>query len=440
MKLEGLRRITTDGNFIAQVDGFRLLAIALVILDHIHGQIANRVGLEWPALLGFADGGRRGVKFFFVISGFILGLPFARRALSPDLVKTLRPFSYRLYLLRRLTRLEPPFVLSILLRLGLIVFVFREDVRQLLPHFWATLLYSHNLIFGAMSRISPPTWSLEVEVQFYLLAPLLARIFRIARPVTRRLLLAGAIVLFSVLAQMYFPDIERYRLSLLGNAQYFLAGFLLCEFYFATSRLRMPGYLLDAAALILLMPLLYADNLAAETLFPFGALLVFCAGLRGELLPRLFGLTVISVSGGMCYSMYLTHGTVLAAMGTVWSKLPLGSLPAFAQQLLMVSVCAAAVYTVGMAYYVLIERPCMDPHWPRKLSARLRRIGRSRPRPDEVMQPDLVSPGGRLQTPVTLVPAPSLSPALPVPPRLERPHRPDLSSPPASGSRSASLR
>lgn len=171
MNLKGLRRITTDGNFIAQVDGFRLLAIALVILSHIHLQIADHVGIAWPTLLDFTNGGRRGVDFFFVISGFILGLPFARRALSPDPVKPLHPFSYRAYLLRRLTRLEPPFVLSILLRLGLILFVFREDVRQLLPHFWATLFYSHNLIFGTMSRISPPTWSLEVEVQFYLLAP-----------------------------------------------------------------------------------------------------------------------------------------------------------------------------------------------------------------------------------------------------------------------------
>src|SRR5262249_16006553 len=158
--------------------------------------------------------------------------------------------------------------------------------------------YSHNLIFGTMSRISPPTWSLEVDVQFYLLAPLLARVFRISRASTRLSLLAVAVVLFSVLADVTFPDIDRLQLSLLGNAQHFLAGFLLCEFYFAGSRLRAPGYLLDATALILLLPLLYSDNLTVEVLFPFGALLVFCAGLRGRLLPRFFGLTIISVSGG----------------------------------------------------------------------------------------------------------------------------------------------
>jgi peptidoglycan/LPS O-acetylase OafA/YrhL len=373
MNLNGLRRITSDGNFIAQVDGFRLLAIAIVILSHIQLQMADRVGIAWPAWLDFAEGGRRGVSFFFVISGFILGLPFARRALAPDPVKPLSPFSYRAYLLRRVTRLEPPFVLSILLRLGLILFVFRQDVRQLLPHFWATLFYSHNLIFGTMSRISPPTWSLEVEVQFYLLAPLLARVFRISSAGIRVSLLVSAIVLFSVLARVYFPDIERYQLSLLGTAQHFLAGFLLCEFYFVTSRVRPArGYLLDALAIIVLLPLLYSDKLTVEVLFPFGALLVFCAGLRGMLLPRLFGLTIISVSGGMCYSLYLTHGTVLATLGTLWSKIALGSLPLLAQQLLTIAVGAVAVYATGAVYFVLIERPCMDPHWPRQLVARLR--------------------------------------------------------------------
>jgi len=371
MNLAGLRRITSDGQFIPQVDGFRLLAISLVILDHIHGQIANQAGIAWPSLLNFADGGRRGVEFFFVISGFILGLPFARRTLSTDPSKTQRPFSYGAYLMRRVTRLEPPFILSLLLRLGLIVLVFHEDFQQLLPHFLASLLYSHNLIFGTPSRISPPTWSLEVEVQFYLLAPWLARVFRISSAGIRRSVLIGATVLFAVLAQVYFKDLERYSLSLPGNAQYFCAGFLLCEFYFTAARLPIPAYLLDLTAMLLLWPLLYSDNLTVEMLFPLGALLVFCAGLRGVLLSRFFGLTIVSIAGGMCYSVYLTHGTVLAAIGTAWRKLPLGSLPLAAQQLLLIGVCVAAVYAVGTLYFVAIERPCMDPRWPGKLVARL---------------------------------------------------------------------
>jgi hypothetical protein len=56
MNLEGLRRITSDGNIIPQVDGFLLLAI----LDHTHGRIASHLGIAWPSSLSFADGGRDG--------------------------------------------------------------------------------------------------------------------------------------------------------------------------------------------------------------------------------------------------------------------------------------------------------------------------------------------------------------------------------------------
>lgn len=249
----------------------------------------------------------------------------------------------------------------------------------------------------------------------------------------------SAIVVFSVLAQMYFPDTERYKLSLLGNAQYFLAGFLLCEFYFATSPLRAAGYLLDATAMIVLLPLLYSDNLVVEVLFPFGALLVFFGGLRGMLLPRLFGLTIISVSGGMCYSLYLTHGTVLATLGTLWRKVSLGSLPLLTQQLLMIGVCTVTVFATGAAYFVLIERPCMDPHWHRKLAGRLRRIGRSVRHSDEATHLEMVRLVAPLQPSVPLISPPATPPAFGVPARLEKPLRPDLVNPPTGGGRSVSL-
>jgi hypothetical protein len=36
----------------------------------------------------------------------------------------------------------------------------------------------------------------------------------------------------------------------------------------------------------------------------------------------------------------------------------------------------SAIALVGAAYYLLIERPCMDPHWPRQLWQRLKAAGR----------------------------------------------------------------
>ena len=43
------------------------------------------------------------------------------------------------------------------------------------------------------------------------------------------------------------------------------------------------------------------------------------------------------------------------------------ALPWPLQYLVILVVCLSAVFLVGIAFFVLIERPCMDPAWPQKL-------------------------------------------------------------------------
>ena len=61
------------------------------------------------------------------------------------------------------------------------------------------MAYLHNLIYNSDSTINVVAWSLEVEVQFYVLVPLLAGIFAIADARIRRsviviLMLASAVL------------------------------------------------------------------------------------------------------------------------------------------------------------------------------------------------------------------------------------------------------
>src|ERR1700679_2638582 len=109
-----LRRRTTSGEWLPEIDGLRFVAIASVLLFLMQGQLEHHYALAiHPPFTGFAravDFGNRGVPLFFVISGFILALPFARHhplaAPAPSLRK---------YFLRRLTRLEPPYLLNLAL-------------------------------------------------------------------------------------------------------------------------------------------------------------------------------------------------------------------------------------------------------------------------------------------------------------------------------------
>src|SRR5687768_7994733 len=57
--------------------------------------------------------GGYGVSIFFMISGFILSLPFAKNHFDkrPDR----KPISLKRYYLRRLVRLEPPYLIALII-------------------------------------------------------------------------------------------------------------------------------------------------------------------------------------------------------------------------------------------------------------------------------------------------------------------------------------
>ena len=96
-----LSRVTSSGAFIPEVDGLRFIAIGSVVLYHIHAYCLQH-GAVVPSSTWFSRlfiNGQRGVQLFFVISGFILGLPFASHYL-----KGTPKIKVKSYFLRRLTR------------------------------------------------------------------------------------------------------------------------------------------------------------------------------------------------------------------------------------------------------------------------------------------------------------------------------------------------
>jgi peptidoglycan/LPS O-acetylase OafA/YrhL len=258
------------------------------------------------------------------------------------------------------------------MRFALIVSVLHNDVHQLAQHFIASLFYVHNIVYGTMSPVSPPTWSLEVEVQFYLLAPLLASAFLIRNSAFRRTFLIFVTFSLAFVVQTFFAHDQRVILSLAGNFQYFAAGLLLCDLYVTRSLRGIPSYVWDLLGIAVLVPLLWDRSRWTLVLFPFGAMIVYFAGLQGHFVRRFFASTIVSIAGGMCYSVYLTHGTVLAIVATALSYTRIAELPIVAQRLLVAGTSLTAVFVMGAVFYSLVERPCMNPQWPQRLIATLR--------------------------------------------------------------------
>jgi peptidoglycan/LPS O-acetylase OafA/YrhL len=228
-----------------------------------------------------------------------------------------------------------------------------------------------------MSRVSPPTWSLEVEVQYYLLAPLFAAVFLVRPASLRRALLLGIVLALGVATQGARAAAPRVALSIAGNLQYFTAGLLLCDLYLTQPLRRIPAWMWDLVAVAALIPLLWSEATWVRELFPLGSVAILLAGMKGRQVRRFFAAPMVSVTGGMCYSLYLTHGTVLALVAAGLAAAPGHAAPAGVRTLEVIGASLAATFAAGGLFYVLIERPCMDPGWPRKAAALLwpRRAG-----------------------------------------------------------------
>ncbi len=376
--IELQRRMTSGRRFIPEVDGLRFLAISGVVLFHLGVYTSAQqmsAAVMRPADLtvrSFLQVGSFGVQLFFLLSGFVLALPFAKWRLG----MAGRP-SLRQYYLRRLTRLEPPYFVAlcaifltgaILHRAGLQAQEWPTLVHW--PNLIASLAYQHNLIYGRGSRILTAAWSLEIEVQFYTLAPLLAAVFSISRMWVRRSLLLS--LLFAIPAfRTVLPANALSVPSLLLYFEWFLAGFVLADFYLVDWR-ESPShsYYWDFVNLTVWTALLWTiASHRFPALEPPLALVAYMGVFRSKIANWLITRHPVTSIGGMCYSIYLLHWHVISAVGFFMRRWTAGSsfLSHFAIDLLVI---LPIVLLVATAFFLLIERPCMDPAWVAKLAGR----------------------------------------------------------------------
>ena len=94
------------------------------------------------------------------------------------------------------------------------------------------MIYQQSLLFGDVNAINPVTWSLEVEVQFYVLAPALAVLFGIRNRLVRRLTIVALSAAVIVARPVLPPGIRHVvDVSLPGYIEFFLTGFLFADVY-----------------------------------------------------------------------------------------------------------------------------------------------------------------------------------------------------------------
>jgi peptidoglycan/LPS O-acetylase OafA/YrhL len=365
-------RDTSSGQFIAEIDGLRFVAIAAVVLFHLGWYLTSKTGRvdEFDPLAELLSRGYLGVQLFFVISGFVIALPFARGHLFQGRIPRIREFFFR-----RLTRLEPPYIVNLLFRFAMLCLLSLDSAGNLLPHLLASVGYLHNIIYARESTVNFVAWSLEIEFQFYLLAPFICSVFLVRSRPARRSLLVVLMVFFTVLT--YFSTSPRYHLSLFCALKYFLTGFLLVDIYLvdwkqkpACASLRWD--LVSLLAWCSICALSFQGKIG-ELFLSVPIFLAYLAAFKGPLSNRFFCRPLIYSIGGMCYTIYLYHYSLISALGRFVVKLePLSEAPLW----LFITVASLVILPVTLLFctimFILVEKPCMKKDWYLRRSGRLK--------------------------------------------------------------------
>lgn len=178
------------GGTIASLDGVRALAFLLVFAFHLsHAGVWSYRGTN-PFIGAFFLVGNTGVTLFFVLSGFLLFLPFARSLLfAKDWPQP------KIYYIRRILRIFPGYFFS------LFILVMFTAPSFLQPGNWGALVPFLTFTMGfynSSSLINGPYWTLAVEFQYYLILPLIAfgiaRLTSLVRPEKRLWMVVGSLL------------------------------------------------------------------------------------------------------------------------------------------------------------------------------------------------------------------------------------------------------
>lgn len=397
------RRVMGSGTLLPELDGLRALAILPVVWFHaslsiylkgVEGQVSAFGGAPFTSPAGSPVGwlaahGFLGVQLFFAISGFVVTLPFARAAAE----RIARP-SLRRFYLRRLMRIEPPYAIALATYLLGVWLVAPENAR--VADYLAGLCYLRTAVFGDEPWAFFISWSLEIEVQFYLLAPLFSMVFLLRGRVARRALLAVAIVA----GALYAASVRRAgeeAAPLGGPLQhgswlgpelcFFLVGMLVADLRaFGDAGTPSPASRGDAGGgagsfawdLGFLAGTLGAvASYAVLARTPWGGpflagsvLLVLLGGLRSRVVRRTLSVGPLVAIGGACYTIYLFHFLAVSLFGRFLAPFTTASLE---WNLLAIALPFALAVTLGcLALFPIVERPFMFADWTKVVMEAIR--------------------------------------------------------------------
>jgi len=317
----GLR---SGSNYLYELESLRGVAILLVFFSHTHGVAFGNSPHQPSVLMSFIVSGNTGVTLFFVLSGFLLSLPWLNYFLGK--------------------RSAPPDIANF----------YRARGLRIIPLYWAAVLVSvvltGKIVSGAkaasflfvgfdMFPYSVVWWTLATEVQFYILLPLC--FWAWAQGGVARVLLIAAFFawLFYYTTLILFQQLPLdqlsyfYNKSIFGRLPAFLFGVFAGWIYLKLKDL-LSDYKDQAGARILstvlCIALIYSLGLVLQTSANLGdnyaekhwhirhtyesalwAAIILSFVLSRPFAGGLFVNRPVAITGKLSYSLYLIHVPVI---------------------------------------------------------------------------------------------------------------------------------
>ncbi|MEU0660130.1 acyltransferase family protein [Streptomyces lavendulocolor] len=359
-------RSSDDRVYLAPVDHLRAVAAMLVVLYHGCQLLSARIegrrfvpATDWlyssnpAATLVFE--GHTGVALFMVLSGFI----FTVGAYG-------KPVRYGRFLTNRLLRIYPLYLVVALLGLATQVSLPTfQDLLRILT--FATPTQPYGGVF----------WTLCVEMQFYLVFPLLCRVLAERGPGALLRLLAAVAVLRALVwlsSPAPAPHTASLYLGLAGRIDQFLLG-MLAAWVYAHHRDRLRARWLRPLAPAAAVALLWSFN-QVHGFVSDSPLKLLWSGAEGAVWALVVAVYVADRPAGgggwpsraaarlgeVSFSVYLTHFMVLTLIGEhmaggAYGWLPGALPPVWAAFLVTLLVALPLTVAVSFVTYHAIELP-----------------------------------------------------------------------------------
>lgn len=312
-------------NNIPAINGLRGIAALMVTLFHFSKGFFD----EDSIVRNIFRFGWTGVEIFFVISGFVI---------TWSMINSNYKFqNFLTFLLKRLIRIEPPYLFSIIIIISLNYLsslfssyngpAFSFDISNILLHIGYLVR-----LFDA-TWFNPVYWSLEIEFHFYLIIalviPLLIHNKRIIQIISLTILLLGIFLKSDFTPLFKYIDI-------------FLIGIVIALF----KAHKFPLYLFYSFVFVITVSILLQHNWIISIVVITTATIIL---YKDSILNH----TIFSYLGKISYSLYLLHVPIGGRIINLAKRFDLDELG----KILVLILTLFSSIGIAHLFYHFIERP-----------------------------------------------------------------------------------